>query len=141
MIVDWLAVNCPVDLASLQGPAAEERLDAIEKAVGKSLPTDQRAWWRLADGTDENGAAISLIPVVWTPLSTSAALTRYHTMLNFRPDEPELSQRSAEPAGSPCSWMWLPDWLPIAHNLGGDYNTGETPIEFVRLTVLAGIPF
>ncbi len=35
MIVDWLAVNCPVDLASLQGPAAEERLDAIEKAVGK----------------------------------------------------------------------------------------------------------
>ncbi|MEV6637822.1 SMI1/KNR4 family protein [Actinoplanes sp. NPDC051470] len=121
IIVNWLNENCPGDLASLQGPASDEGLIAIERALREPLPADQQAWWRLADGTDEYGPAVWLIPAGWTPLSTRDALIRYNVMQNFIADEPELSRLSAEPAGSPSSGVWLPEWLPIAHNLGGDY--------------------
>ncbi|MFG1605686.1 SMI1/KNR4 family protein [Actinoplanes sp. NPDC049265] len=120
-IVKWLADNCPDDFAGLQGPAPAEQLDVIEQVLGRPLPADQRAWWRLADGTDEGGTAVWLIPVAWTPLSTRDALARYQGMLKFVADEPKLAHRRAEPAGSPHSWTWLPEWFPIAHNLGGDY--------------------
>ncbi|WP_203835446.1 SMI1/KNR4 family protein [Winogradskya humida] len=110
----------------LPGPSAEDDIRGLEEAVGQPLPADQVAWWRHSDGTGDN--FVSLIPGTWTPASTGYALRQYRLMLTYIPQEPELSQWSADPAGSGAD-DWLPQCLPIGHNYGGsslflDLRTG-----------------
>ena len=116
----WFEQHAPDQLAAFRGPCAEDDLHAVEQATGRPLPGDQQAWWRLTDGTD-GLLAPRLIPVVWIPLSTQAALREYRLMCKIGSRESELAQHMSEPAGTPCSGVWLPHWLPIAHDLGGDF--------------------
>jgi cell wall assembly regulator SMI1 len=55
-----------------------------------------------------------------SPLSAENALSDYRMMLHFVAEEPELTQFMAEPAGSPCAYVWLPHWLPIVSDLCGE---------------------
>jgi cell wall assembly regulator SMI1 len=119
-ILGWFEEYCPSDGAMFRGPAAEQDLQAVELATGRSLPADQLAWWRLSDGTPEHGP--SLIPVVWTPASVAYALARHRMLIrDLARYFPEIRELDNEPAGTAADIPWLPSWLPIAHNLGGSH--------------------
>jgi cell wall assembly regulator SMI1 len=85
-ILGWFEEFSRAERPSFRGPAAEEDLRAVEQATGRPLPVDQLAWWRLSDGTEEDGPLPSLIPVVWAPASVAYALHRHrsHLFLDLR---------------------------------------------------------
>ena len=121
-ILGWFEESSPAERPGFRGPAAEEDLRAVEQATGRSLPADQLAWWRLSDGTEENGPVPSLIPVVWAPASVAYALHR-HRMRTKDLDRyfPSMRELDDEPAGTAADIPWLPSWLPVAHDLGGSH--------------------
>ncbi|MEV4515616.1 SMI1/KNR4 family protein [Dactylosporangium sp. NPDC049525] len=126
MVLAWLDRSVPGATAQLRPPARDEDLRAVEVAVGRQLPSDLAAWWRAADGVDGH---LWLIPPYFSPCSIGDALERREILLDgwngvMSEDDPErfaarMSSAEQEPAGSPCRFMWLPSWLPIAEDTGG----------------------
>ena len=123
-IVDWLDRNSPPVAALIRPPAAEQDIRAAERSVGTALPDDLVAWWRRADGLDNLG---SLLPPSFSPYPVREALESRDIWLKIRNEEqwsPDLAayiaQEDSAPAGSPCRGVWLPRWLPIAREGGGD---------------------
>ena len=127
VITAWLGEHCPQSLSSFQGPATEEEIRAVEATVGRPIPADQRAWWRLSNGTGRmSNHLVSVIPLVYSPASTGFVLARHEGLVGLNrhnPDAAPVPQWNAEPAGSPFVGIgvWLPPWVPIAHSGGGDY--------------------
>ncbi|GAA1586030.1 SMI1/KNR4 family protein [Actinoplanes couchii] len=119
-ILAWFARHAPDQIDGFRAPATEPDLRAVEEAMGVRLPADQRAWWRLADGTDEE-RLIELVPMAFRPLSTGRARKFHRGIVDLAPKVPELPEWMAEPAGSPTYGTWLPQWLPVARDFGGDF--------------------
>jgi len=120
-ITDFLGRHCPDVVAQIRPPATSDLLRRAEEAVGVPLPTDLSQWWQLADGMDGHSG---LIPQGHTPLSVEAALRSRMTWMtvtadstHYAPDDYERSVSAL--AGTPCDFMWLPQWLPIAADGGG----------------------
>ncbi|MEV4130548.1 SMI1/KNR4 family protein [Dactylosporangium sp. NPDC049742] len=128
MVLAWLDRSMPGAVSQLRPPARNEDLRAVETAVGRSLPGDLASWWRAMDGVD---GTLSLIPPHHSPYSTRAALENREILLDgwnaaVGHDDPErfdalVADAEQEPAGSACRFAWLPSWLPIAGDRGGDY--------------------
>jgi cell wall assembly regulator SMI1 len=111
----------------MRPPAAEDDIRDAGRIVGTALPDDLIAWWRRADGQTGRG---SLLPPSYSPYSVRAALDRrdvWMTAWNGVMEQASADQFSAQvteadraPAGSPCKGAWLPRWLPIAGDGGGN---------------------
>ncbi|MCT2587091.1 SMI1/KNR4 family protein [Actinophytocola gossypii] len=111
----WLRINAPTTEEHLGGPARTDEMARITSLVGGPLPDDLVAWWRRSCGTTSPLAARLLNG--HTPYSIIEAVDRRSMMLDVAgPDDAALA---AEPAGSPC-WNWLPMWVPIGGDTGGD---------------------
>ncbi|MFI5893713.1 SMI1/KNR4 family protein [Actinoplanes sp. NPDC051513] len=122
MIFGWFAQHHPDVCGEFRGPADEKDIEAVEQATGRSLPTDQLAWWRLCDGTERYGPVPLHVPVAWAPASTALALDSHRSLTNdLARYWPDLMEQDSEPAGTSTDIPWLPSWLPIAHDLGGNY--------------------
>jgi cell wall assembly regulator SMI1 len=127
VIVDWLGRHSPPELALIRPPAAEGDLRSVEERVGTALPDDLVAWWRRADGLARKGG---LLPPFYSPYPVRAALRSrdvWMTAWNAVMEESTpgqfaayLAQENEAPAGSPCKGAWLPRWLPIAGDGGGN---------------------
>jgi len=115
----WLRVNAPTSDEHLGTPARKDAIPPVATLVGEPLPDDLVAWWRRSCGTTSFFAG-QLLPPGFAPYSIEQAVECRAMMLDIAAcDDSELAALSAEPAGSPC-WNWLPMWVPIAHDTGGD---------------------
>ncbi len=126
-MVAWLDGAVPGAAPQLRPPAPDEDLRAVEAAVGRDLPADLAAWWRLADGVD---GGLCVIPPRFSPYPALAALEQRAMLLeawnggagSYDPEgfEAMAAVAEREPAGSACRFAWLPSWLPVAGDGGGD---------------------
>lgn len=127
IIVDWLGRHSPPELALVRPAAAEDDIRDTERSVGTALPDDLVAWWRRADGQAGKG---SLVPPFYSPYSARAARDSrgvWMTAWNGVTEQANpaqfaayLVQEDRAPAGTPCKGAWLPRWLPIAGDGGGN---------------------
>ncbi|KAB2344291.1 SMI1/KNR4 family protein [Actinomadura rudentiformis] len=126
IIVDWLGHHSPPELALIRPPATQKDIRNAERIVGTAFPDDLVAWWRRTDGMADQG---SLVPPFYSPYSVSAALDRrqvWMTAWNGVMEQANaqfaayVAQEDQAPAGTPCNGAWLPSWLPIAGDGGGN---------------------
>lgn len=127
VIVDWLGRHSPSELALVRPPAAEDDIREAERSVGAALPEDLVAWWRRADGQAGQG---QFAAAFYSPYSVRMALrSREVWMMAWNGVMEQASadqfaaymaQADRAPAGSPCKGAWLPRWLPIAGDGGGN---------------------
>jgi cell wall assembly regulator SMI1 len=114
----WLRTNAPASDEHLGVPARRDTIPPVATLVGEPLPDDLVAWWRRSCGTTSFLAGRLLTG--FAPYSIEEAVECRTMMLKIAAcDDSELADLSAEPAGSPC-WNWLPMWVPIAYDSGGD---------------------
>jgi prepilin-type processing-associated H-X9-DG protein len=114
-IVTWLHTNAPVTAAHLAPPVTPDDLMVVESLLGTRLPADLSAWWHQSCGVT-GFVEGRLIPPSYAPYTVDEAVDCREVMLEIASAEDVL----AEPAGSPNT-VWLPEWLPIAHDGGGNY--------------------
>lgn len=127
IIVEWLARHSPPELALIRPPAAEDDIRETERGVGTVLPDDLVAWWRRADGQAGHG---SLMPWFYSPHSAREALNKRNVWMTawngvMEQADPErfaayVAQEDQAPSGTPCKGAWLPSWLPVAGDGGGN---------------------
>jgi cell wall assembly regulator SMI1 len=110
-----------VTAAHLGDPVAEDDIALVEALLDRSLPADLLAWWRQSCGATGSVEG-RLIPPGHTPYTIDQAVDHRELMLAIASceDAMETAALVAEPAGSPCSPCWLPVWLPIAQDGGGN---------------------
>lgn len=123
----WAERFTPAVAATFRPPATHDDLAAADDAMGIALPADLLAWWSLMDGVTEDAArAGSLLPPFYDPYPVRAALASRQRWLriwhepNLSVDADHIAEMSAQPAGSECGFTWLPSWLPVAGDGGGD---------------------
>lgn len=134
-VAAWLARYAPSYRATLNGPAGEDELVAVERTLGVELPADLRRWWLDVNGIRPGARRVSgsLIPEHYHPCSAESALAVRGMMLNVQHDiyPAELheqlvrfvSEQTRQPAGTVplhSGFVWLPPWLPLAADgMGG----------------------
>lgn len=115
----WLRTNAPASDDHLGIPALRATIPPVAELVGEPLPDDLVAWWRRSCGTTSFHAGGLLTG--FAPYTINEAMECREMMLRIAAcDDSELAALAAEPAGSPC-WNWLPMWIPIAHDTGGEF--------------------
>jgi cell wall assembly regulator SMI1 len=135
----WLDRYAPSYRATLNDGASEDRLAAVERAMGVPLPEDLRAWWLRANGVRPGGrhASGSLIPERYHPCSAETALATRDMQLDSQRDvypaplraqlDRFVDEQTAQPAGTlprHSGLLWLPLWLPVAEDqMGGGLFT------------------
>ncbi len=118
-IVAWLHHNAPTSAAHIGPPATASEIAVVEALLNRPLPADLLAWWRHSCGVTDFLKG-QLLPH-YTPFTVDQAVERREGLLDIDSfDDAETIALVAEPAGSECTF-WLPVWLPLAHNGGGDY--------------------
>ncbi|GAA3994761.1 hypothetical protein GCM10022247_13140 [Allokutzneria multivorans] len=119
-VVTWLHRNVPVSAAHIGRPATKNEIAVVEALLNRELPADLLAWWRRSCGVTDFIKG-RLIPG-FAPFTADEAIEHREEMLDIAPcdDAAETAALAADPAGSACTF-WLPVWLPLAHNGGGDY--------------------
>lgn len=115
-IVTWLRANAPVTATHLGPPATADDIMVVESLLRSPLPADLRMWWSHSCGVTAFVEG-RLIPPFFAPYDIDQSVDCRELMLEITGGEGDMA---AEPAGSPCT-AWLPMWLPIAHDGGGNY--------------------
>jgi len=136
-IVAWCRDHAPQTAAAIRPPAGPALLARAEAATGAVWPEDLRAWYRLADGTERTTAG-RLLPF-HRPLPLASVIEHWTMYQRIWADIAASSPNGAEwsdtarleagPAGT-AALMFLPSFVPIAEDLGGDdlfVDTREGP--------------
>lgn len=76
VIHDWMKRECPVLLPTLNPPASQSDLVALEKAVGAALPDDFKASYRI-----HNGSARWPGPIIGVPMLSTTDIQRVWSKL------------------------------------------------------------
>lgn len=138
-IESWVRAQSPALHAALLPPATDADLAAAEETLGRPLPADLAAWWRLFGGIAETYTHWPLVPPHWQPHGLAGALRLRKLMIQAisgihfatRGEEQDFEAAALrEPAGTPCMELWLPAWLPVAGDGAGyelfvDLRAGE----------------
>jgi cell wall assembly regulator SMI1 len=61
---DWLNRHYPTMLALLHDPADEAAIDRLEQRIGRALPEDFKASYRVHDGSDDDAGVLIGLPVM-----------------------------------------------------------------------------
>lgn len=104
----WLGAHIPA--GPLRTAADVTRVGAVVSAPGVGLPEDVVAWWRLDDV-----AATAWIPLDFAPLELDEALDARDVLVLVAHDE------AADSAALAAAAEYLPVFLPIAEDAGGDH--------------------
>ncbi|MFF3489171.1 hypothetical protein ACFYXC_38910 [Streptomyces sp. NPDC002701] len=105
----------------------------MAEAAGAALPSDLAAWWQRRHGLRRPPSSGSLFPDRYHPLPLEDALQHRALFLDTarRTCPPQLQPQfdafqercSCQPAGtlypSEALLLWLPAWIPIAHDAAG----------------------
>ncbi|WP_344613921.1 SMI1/KNR4 family protein [Dactylosporangium salmoneum] len=118
---------------AINPPASATSIARVASAVGRELPADLVEFWSLADGVDHNAARRTSSGTRrprQLPLSTVEALEKREMLLKVAGLVSDMSDadlanclavQDAGPAGIRELRYWLPSWIPLASNDGGDY--------------------
>ncbi|MFI6263136.1 SMI1/KNR4 family protein [Micromonospora sp. NPDC051006] len=83
-IIAWLARHASVTAEAIRPPASAVEVRRTEKAVGRPLPADLLAWWRLMDGiADADYRAGCPIPSHYYPLPVAGVRERFASLSRF----------------------------------------------------------
>ncbi|WP_091661980.1 SMI1/KNR4 family protein [Micromonospora auratinigra] len=120
-ISGWLARHAPVTAQAIRPPAGAAEVRRTEAVVGRPLPADLLAWWRLTDGiADADYRAGSPIPTHYLPLSTVDARRRFADLAPFaNPDCCGPDGTHATTAGERLRGFCTAT-VPICRDLAGD---------------------
>jgi cell wall assembly regulator SMI1 len=120
-VITWLAQHAPVTAAAIRPPAAVAEVRRTEEAIGRALPEDLLAWWRLMDGiADSDYGAGFPIPTVYMPLPIVSVRERFAELSRY-PD-----QDCCGPGGTHATVAgqrlrgFCTATVPICWSLGGD---------------------
>ncbi|MGK5740114.1 SMI1/KNR4 family protein [Micromonospora sp. URMC 103] len=120
-IITWLSRHAPVTAAAIRPPAGAAEVRRTQEAVGRFLPADLLAWWRLMDGiADANYAAGFPIPSHHLPLSVAEVREWFASLSRFADQDccgPGGAHATA--AGEP-SVGFCTATVPICRDLAGD---------------------
>jgi cell wall assembly regulator SMI1 len=114
-----LARSAPVSTRHIGPPARRSDIATVEALLRQPLPEDLLAWWRHSCGTTDPHQ-LRLIPPNFTPYTVDEAVDFRELMLEIAESMPVDEAAEHEPAGSPTI-TWLPMWLPLAGDGGGNY--------------------
>jgi cell wall assembly regulator SMI1 len=132
-IVNLVEDGDPDLFDAINPPASDRAIARVASVVGRTLPADLVEFWSLADGVDHNAALQTSSGTRRPgklPYSTAQALEEREMLLQVAGLVSELSDedlvrylavQDAEPAGTWELRYWLPSWIPLASNDGGDY--------------------
>jgi cell wall assembly regulator SMI1 len=112
-IESWLAAHAPSSLDCLNPPAADEAIEAAERALGTALPGDLAASLRCHDGVRKWATILPL----QEPLSVERIVETRAMMMEIAADVDgfETKPWDDEP------W-WHPLWIPWATTADGVYH-------------------
>jgi cell wall assembly regulator SMI1 len=115
-ITDWLSVNAPELLETLQPGASEQEITQLEGHLGVQLPDDYKTFLILCNGQHDEalwfykGELLSILSIkfqwqAWYDLLESGIFDDTYS----RPD-----------SGIRSDW-WNPKWIPFTHDGSGDH--------------------
>jgi cell wall assembly regulator SMI1 len=113
----WLADNWPEGLRSLNPPASDEQIAALEQALGVALPEDYTASLKVHNGQSGPGGGMfdgSLY------LSADEVLAQWAVWKDLQRDGPFDEFRSDPVNGIKDDW-WNPAWIPFTHDGSGNH--------------------
>jgi cell wall assembly regulator SMI1 len=120
-IMIWLARHAPKTAEAIRPPAGAAEVRRTEEAVGRPLPADLHAWWRLMDGiADADYRAGFPMPSHYMPLSVAGVRERFASLSRFADQECcGLDGTHATSAGQRL-FGFCTATVPICWDLGGD---------------------
>ncbi|MCE1184953.1 MAG: SMI1/KNR4 family protein [Rhodocyclales bacterium] len=113
----WLRNHWPEGLKALNPPASAQDIEALEQALGLTLPQDFVACLRLHNGQDSTAGGLFDGAEF---LSTHAILGQWKIWKDLL-DSGDFAGISSEPAAGIRNDWWNPKWIPFTHNGGGDH--------------------
>lgn len=116
-IEDWLAVNNPKILNSLQPGATDAELHISEESMSIELPEDVKQSYRIHDG--QSNIAPPLMGE-WRLLSLKSIKKQWELMKELA-DKGQLTAKATSDGKVQAEW-WNCKWIPIAHNGAGDFH-------------------
>ncbi|AMV23308.1 transcription antitermination protein NusG [Gemmata sp. SH-PL17] len=111
----WLREHQPALLAAMRPGATDTELDDLERAIGRQLPDDVRAFYRWRGGSEDEYR--SECPLWQRPLTLPEIQHQYEECCRF-------AEADWEDLGHP-GW-WHPVWVPIMSNDNGDFLCVDT---------------
>ncbi|GAB3444446.1 SMI1/KNR4 family protein [Actinophytocola sediminis] len=117
-ITTWLGDQAPTTASAVRAPASEDDIAETRAAIGRDLPDDLIAWWRLADGMDDYRAGF-LIPAVYQPLPVAAVRDEYQRWSRYTDPDCCRSDGTHRAAGE-AGFGFCTATVPICRDLGGD---------------------
>jgi cell wall assembly regulator SMI1 len=97
--------------------ASDAQIAAAEAKLGVKLPAEVRAFYRAHDGGPNNEQVCSN-----RELLSLAGMVHQWEMYKEAFDEGELDEEDAEPDEGVQREWWIPAWIPVSYELGGNHD-------------------
>ncbi|MFH9089877.1 SMI1/KNR4 family protein [Streptomyces sp. NPDC017673] len=119
--MEWLAEYAPPSHAALKPGASDDRIMALERALGVSVPEELKALWRLSAG-EEGVAGSGLMLGNWALMPLDAVIEVHQMQMRFQEEDGEDEDALV---------LWKPSWIPFCSlhpddTVYGLYLNGET---------------
>jgi cell wall assembly regulator SMI1 len=112
----WLSTHWPDGLSSLNPPATQEDISALEAALGAKLPPSFIDCLKVHNGQSDAAGLFDGFEF----LSTGEILDQWSAWSDLL-DAGELDGMVSEPEPGVRPDWWHVRWIPITHNGGGDH--------------------
>ena len=120
-IITWLARHAPVTAAAIRPPTGAAEVRRTGEGVGRPLPADLLAWWRLMDGIDDaNYRAGFPIPSCYLPLPVAEVCEWLARLSQFADQDCCGPGKAHATAAGEASFRFCTATIPICRDLGGD---------------------
>ncbi|MFA0962340.1 SMI1/KNR4 family protein [Roseivirga sp. BDSF3-8] len=111
---NWLAKNAPHLTGTLNAPASEEDINALEKILGESLPMAYAGFLKIHNGQDRDGEGL-------IDAEELLRILEEWTVWKELLDKGDFNGTQAAPdAGVKASW-WNVKWIPITYDGSGNH--------------------
>ncbi|WP_196161784.1 SMI1/KNR4 family protein [Reinekea sp. G2M2-21] len=117
-IVSYYSEHYPEISASLNGPATETEISDLEALIGKELPSDFKALYRLANGQQDKNQPFFQNGYDFMPIS--AIRVNYEMMLDLYNSNSQFREVYGNSGAITDVW-WKPDWIPFGYMISGDH--------------------
>lgn len=114
----WYAEHLPVVMETWNPPASEEQIADFERRIGRPLPEEVKASYRIHDGQRQRPGALYGLALH----SLDEILEHWEQARTFGMDEVfEKGVHSSQPEGAVQLVTLHPGWLPLTYDGGGNH--------------------
>jgi cell wall assembly regulator SMI1 len=117
-ILKWYRVKAPARTLTMPGPASREELDALESAIGFTLPTDIKNSYQVHNGSDGTG----IFPFGPYLLSSAEIAIEWRMLSGWAKDGSFKGMRPSPKGPIKKVEWWNTKWIPVTGNGGGDHD-------------------